>query len=702
MKRGCFRFVSVLFVISLLFGNAIADYVSPAVQNSPALELKDSAQPIGINSAVPGPYTNLNLDEEVQMGDTLVIATNWRDQQHNCTVTRMMAYDVYDGVATAYFTWTHHDDATNPRHVSFSRVYFDDDGNAYVDDYNGSQVGAQGAGYTSIDLALTTSTTGDMKRPFVSNHQFLANDNQGWVYAETSFLQGFFNNFMIENPSENEAIWANLSVARNSEDGLLYAHGIINAYTTNDERVYYWKTLYDEASDAFSNVTPDPDNGVTMIFDKSKTLSTGIVASQNSDKVTIFSTYSRFLERGSLPAPWETLAIGQTDNDVVYWTSDDAGVTWDWNNPTNVTSFVNIDESFLPGDTTAANQDSLRAYCEVNAVYDAADVLHMTFNVCEFDHIRELVYNTSRIFYWNSQEQNFHQIADATFWNGVGPAAWEKQACHQQLYIDPETDIIWCLYKQNGETGDTTAEGRGFDASDDLLGNADIYISASPDMGKHWAKGVNVTRTRTLETDLVAGDCRNECDPCISANNEGDYLNFFYTLDFDAGISAITGTDQAEGEVTENQMVYHRVLKSALIDSFDVVAEWIPNYPIHYDGTTGYWEDGNGWAYTTFDEFGTSVQDNGVLTPNEFELQQNYPNPFNPSTQIAFNLKKAGVIQLAVYDILGREVAQLVNRSMNAGDHKITFIAEDLPSGVYFYKLTSGSSTQTKKMVLMK
>jgi type IX secretion system substrate protein len=356
--------------------------------------------------------------------------------------------------------------------------------------------------------------------------------------------------------------------------------------------------------------------------------------------------------------------------------------------------------SIPPNDTTGANQDSLRAYCEVDAIFDDNDVLHLAFNLSELDYYREITNKKSRIFYWNSQNETFHQIADANFWNYAKPPAWERMACHQQLYSDPETGILWCMWVQYGEPGDTSATGEALDASDDGYANADIYFSASPDMGRHWAKGVNVTRTRTMEPNLDIGQSRTERDPSLSKNNDGDYLNLFYTLDFDPGY-----LEFSNDHITQNHMVYHRVLKSALLDSFDTVAarsinpQWVPNYPIHYDGTTGYWEDGNDWAYFPF----VSVEEsNNSLTPDQFDLKQNYPNPFNPSTHIAFELKKSGLIKLTVFDVLGREVAQLVNRNMAIGNHSVTFMADELPSGVYFYKLASGEASQIKKMVLMK
>ncbi len=88
--------------------------------------------------------------------------------------------------------------------------------------------------------------------------------------------------------------------------------------------------------------------------------------------------------------------------------------------------------------------------------------------------------------------------------------------------------------------------------------------------------------------------------------------------------------------------------------------------------------------------------------PATFAVNQNYPNPFNPSTVISYQLSANSYVTLKVYDVLGREVATLANQRQNAGSYTVTFDAGKLPSGVYFYRLTAGSMTETKKMLLIK
>ena len=84
-------------------------------------------------------------------------------------------------------------------------------------------------------------------------------------------------------------------------------------------------------------------------------------------------------------------------------------------------------------------------------------------------------------------------------------------------------------------------------------------------------------------------------------------------------------------------------------------------------------------------------------------LSQNYPNPFNPTTAIGFSLLAVGNVSLKVFDILGREVATLLNNEiLESGEHEVTFNANALPSGIYFYRLTAGEFSETKKLLLLK
>ena len=98
----------------------------------------------------------------------------------------------------------------------------------------------------------------------------------------------------------------------------------------------------------------------------------------------------------------------------------------------------------------------------------------------------------------------------------------------------------------------------------------------------------------------------------------------------------------------------------------------------------------------------TSVGQISTVQPEQFTLGQNYPNPFNPSTTIEYALDRSGIVSLKIYNILGQEVATLVNGFQSAGGYRAVFNASGLSSGIYFYRLQSEHQSQTQKMILMK
>jgi hypothetical protein len=126
-----------------------------------------------------------------------------------------------------------------------------------------------------------------------------------------------------------------------------------------------------------------------------------------------------------------------------------------------------------------------------------------------------------------------------------------------------------------------------------------------------------------------------------------------------------------------------------ILPSTDLGAFWVG-----YDGTSKklYW-----------DRFSmvTNIGNVGTV-PNTYKLSQNYPNPFNPTTKIKFDISKDGFVSLKVYDLLGREVSNLVSKNMKAGSYEINFNAPRLSSGVYFYSLDVNGFKETKKMILQK
>ena len=98
----------------------------------------------------------------------------------------------------------------------------------------------------------------------------------------------------------------------------------------------------------------------------------------------------------------------------------------------------------------------------------------------------------------------------------------------------------------------------------------------------------------------------------------------------------------------------------------------------------------------------TSIVPIDIIIPESNKLYQNYPNPFNPTTTIEYSVGSTGLVTLKVFDMLGTELASIVNEEKEAGKYSATFNASHLPSGIYFYTLTSGNFMETKKLILLK
>jgi hypothetical protein len=152
----------------------------------------------------------------------------------------------------------------------------------------------------------------------------------------------------------------------------------------------------------------------------------------------------------------------------------------------------------------------------------------------------------------------------------------------------------------------------------------------------------------------------------------------------------VTATVQLKvGHQTGNFYLGYLMTKAAanLMDSVAFTNYWVDtsmHHPITVTPSTGVEEKNLG------------------LVPNVYALDQNYPNPFNPSTTIRYAIKELGFVRLAVFDLEGREVATLVEGVKAPGTYEVRFAASNMSSGLYFYKLTAGAFTQTKKLLMVK
>lgn len=130
--------------------------------------------------------------------------------------------------------------------------------------------------------------------------------------------------------------------------------------------------------------------------------------------------------------------------------------------------------------------------------------------------------------------------------------------------------------------------------------------------------------------------------------------------------------------------------------SYSAILRIVSNDPDPADDTVLVTLTGRGSGLTSVEHIAHAV------IPDHYWLEQNYPNPFNPSTTIRFALPKSEYVTLKIYNLLGKEVATLADGYYSAGEYKVEWVATDLPSGVYFYRLQSGSFNTTRKLMLLK
>ncbi len=210
--------------------------------------------------------------------------------------------------------------------------------------------------------------------------------------------------------------------------------------------------------------------------------------------------------------------------------------------------------------------------------------------------------------------------------------------------------------------------------------------------------------------------------PVIIGSMPGRDEYWFDAKPYNAGVDLIYYSDSLQGgppTVSSDRMYFtfaNQLTPSTFVTSTQFnqnPLEWssrgyIPTLIEYYDigeDLGAIWVGINGANKRLyFDRFGalTGISHNGNVVPDKYSLSQNYPNPFNPTTKIDFAIPKDGFVTLKIYDILGREVVSLVNKDMKPGSYTVDFDAFNYSAGVYFYKLTSGEFTATKKLVLIK
>ena len=246
-----------------------------------------------------------------------------------------------------------------------------------------------------------------------------------------------------------------------------------------------------------------------------------------------------------------------------------------------------------------------------------------------------------------------------------------------------------------------------------VAGGPYAYTSGGEDGGIAPFSGIGPTATGGHKPDIVAGGTnilsarsKDMSDPQDALLPEAPYTDNYV---FMQGTSM--ATPSASGAVAllleknptwgpAELRAYFSAHSQGTVRPDGITAEQlkVKDNPNTWDKVFGYGVLDLSYAFDTPD----AIKDNGLNVVKSYRLDQNYPNPFNPSTVISYQIPAAGEIELIVFDVLGKKIKTLAKGFQTAGEYKVTFEANGLSNGIYFYKLISGDYVHVRKMILMK
>jgi hypothetical protein len=280
-------------------------------------------------------------------------------------------------------------------------------------------------------------------------------------------------------------------------------------------------------------------------------------------------------------------------------------------------------------------------------------------------------------------------LIDSTwhFVTGVYEGGTERTT---KLYVDGKLDVTGAISTEpNTVLTNNWRIGRFMEGSSNFKGNIDELKVYDIPLTNQQVWDIYKTTT-TAPTLLFPLDDSTLINPIM--------LNL--VLDWDSSVTATGYRFLLANDSLFNTVIHDTLVNTSSFNFYDWFAVNIDNL---------YWKvrtinDGGigPWSKTSrFNIILTDVKDETQL-PTEFALMQNYPNPFNPSTKISYQLPVSSNVTLKVFDVLGNEIATLVNEEKPSGMYNVQFTMNNLSSGIYFYKLTAGDFAQSKKMILLK
>ncbi len=587
-------------MLALWFFACIGVALSSPVVDSPDVPLRgDESLPI-INSGIG--FNGGAALTGTLIGDTLIVGTTGWDMQHNGNVGRQISHFLDDdgwhiSVAWMKLEGVH---ADNPRHVVQTMIHGSDQGYTYDPDPPDIVHNGYRSGFATVAVNPNDGS------PFLAfHHKMLQSDRfDSYAYHPSAFIPGVWIPHLTPRIFTEEHVWPKTTMGA---DGFLHvANHHTNASLISPSHLSYMRWYMDEA---LGLIPAMPHGNPDIVSFALANVSADIVTNRDGSKVALAACVDR---NYTLDEKFMS-GQGRWNNDIYVWESNNSGGGFS-DSPMDITSFFG--PVFDAPDTNFANQDVRRAYTDCSLFYDDENQLHAAFTAHDFDFIRAKVYYESSVFHWMKHNgEDIWTLIHHQPYNGL-PESWGRTVDRPSLYFDDNTGILWCVM----EVVDAGPEGTDMSVSSGCA-NTNIFISASPPgeyNGLLWTKAVNITNSKyTQPGGALPGDSRSETDVSIALNNDGDYLHLLYMLDLDGGCAV-----QFEGTMTDNPMVYHRVLKSTLLQEFANTGEWVASDSLHFNGW-GCWEDPGEWLWDEYGGFYTTSRDSASALSLEMEPTAN-------------------------------------------------------------------------------
>ncbi|MDP8205359.1 MAG: T9SS type A sorting domain-containing protein [Candidatus Electryonea clarkiae] len=300
--------------------------------------------------------------------------------------------------------------------------------------------------------------------------------------------------------------------------------------------------------------------------------------------------------------------------------------------------------------------------------------------------------------YYTDAIEGIEEPDEAVVSYAVWPVASNAMDMSEVSGSDVEM-VIWYL----GEGGTlSAADVSGLEDYLESGGNLVLTGSDAPDILNAMEdisllEMMGVTSPSRFASQSVSG---------VNSDPIGDGMEFNITGGDGAGNAGTPCSIRAEG-TGEYSMIYTSVHRAAVRNETDTYKSLLMGFPFEAIATE---EDRTALMLVFLEYFINfefdSTPENSSDIPVHFALEQNYPNPFNPSTEIAFSVPELAEVTISVFDVTGREITRLADKSFQPGSHKVTWSAENVSSGVYFYSVSAKGETNSfssvRKMVLMK